>query len=234
MLQYTTLTCFVTSRRNFSEADRIITVFSRERGKTQLVAKGVRRPKAKLASSLEPFFEINLRSVQSKKMPIIIGAQPIRALPPAAGSYEALLCGHTLLELTELSHDDEQVNQSWYELCLQLFAMLTKIDPEPGYYALIQAAALVASLKILGLTVTLPTNPHQTFFNIAEASFSRLDRGIPVSISALKLWRFLANASPSDIAKLRQASASALELAPLLERFWHYHTGLTLKSKALA
>ena len=37
------------------EADRIITVLSRTRGKVRTVAKGVRRTKSRFGSRLEPF-----------------------------------------------------------------------------------------------------------------------------------------------------------------------------------
>lgn len=43
----------VLSRRNFGEADRIITLFTRDHGKITVLAKGVRRPRSKKAGHLE-------------------------------------------------------------------------------------------------------------------------------------------------------------------------------------
>ena len=42
------------------EADRIITLLTRERGKVLAVAKGVRRTRSKFGSRLEPFMHVDL------------------------------------------------------------------------------------------------------------------------------------------------------------------------------
>jgi DNA repair protein RecO (recombination protein O) len=48
-------TGIVLSRRDYQEADRIITVLMPDQGKISLIAKGVRRPKSKLAAGIELF-----------------------------------------------------------------------------------------------------------------------------------------------------------------------------------
>ncbi len=50
----------VLKRVNFGESDRVVTVFSRERGKMSVVAKGVRRIKSRRAPHLEPLNEVSL------------------------------------------------------------------------------------------------------------------------------------------------------------------------------
>ena len=44
----------------YGEADRILHLYSRERGRIGAVAKGVRRPKSRFGGRLEPFFRLNL------------------------------------------------------------------------------------------------------------------------------------------------------------------------------
>lgn len=46
--------------RDFGEADKIITLYSKERGKIRAIAKGIRKTKSKFGSSLEPFMLSNL------------------------------------------------------------------------------------------------------------------------------------------------------------------------------
>lgn len=50
---YLSTEAVVLSRRNFGEADRIITLFTRDHGKITVLAKGVRRPRSKKAGHLE-------------------------------------------------------------------------------------------------------------------------------------------------------------------------------------
>ena len=48
---------YVISRNNINDSDRIITIFTHELGKKSFIAKGIRKPKAKLQSQLEPLVE---------------------------------------------------------------------------------------------------------------------------------------------------------------------------------
>ena len=48
------LTGFVISRKNINDADKILTLFTLEQGRYSLIAKGVRKPRAKLQSAIEP------------------------------------------------------------------------------------------------------------------------------------------------------------------------------------
>jgi DNA repair protein RecO len=53
-------TGIVLSRRDFQEADRIITVITPDHGKVGMIAKGVRRPNSKLAGGIELFSVSNI------------------------------------------------------------------------------------------------------------------------------------------------------------------------------
>ena len=50
------------------EADRIITVLSRTRGKVRTVAKGVRRTKSRFGSRLEPFMVVDLQCYEGRNL----------------------------------------------------------------------------------------------------------------------------------------------------------------------
>ena len=64
----------VLRRTNYSEADRILNLITPE-GKVSVIAKGVRKPKSKLAGSVEMFtlFEANLHFGRSE-MGVLTGA----------------------------------------------------------------------------------------------------------------------------------------------------------------
>jgi DNA repair protein RecO (recombination protein O) len=48
-------TAIILRRTDFGEADRILTLITPDHGKIRLMAKGVRRPKSKLAGGIELF-----------------------------------------------------------------------------------------------------------------------------------------------------------------------------------
>ena len=69
----------VLRRRQLSEADRIVTIFTRERGKLDAVAKGVRRMRSHLAGRLELANECDLLMHRGRTLDVIVSAETISA-----------------------------------------------------------------------------------------------------------------------------------------------------------
>lgn len=65
----------ILSRRNFGEADRILTCFSRYHGKLRIIAKGVRRPTSRKRGQLELFNHVKLFIVVGKNLDIVTEAE---------------------------------------------------------------------------------------------------------------------------------------------------------------
>lgn len=63
---------------NFGEADRILTILTLDRGKIRIVAKGVRRTKAKLAGWLDMFAENDLELAEGKNLDIVTGVTGVK------------------------------------------------------------------------------------------------------------------------------------------------------------
>ena len=53
------------------EADRIITLLSRRRGKIRAVAKGVRRTSSKFGARLEPFSHVDLQFATGRTLDVV-------------------------------------------------------------------------------------------------------------------------------------------------------------------
>jgi DNA repair protein RecO (recombination protein O) len=58
------LTGIIIKRSNFGDASKYLTVFSRERGKIRLIAKGIRKIKSRRASHLELFNSTSIQTYQ--------------------------------------------------------------------------------------------------------------------------------------------------------------------------
>ena len=78
----------VLSRVDFGEADRVITVYSRQHGKLRLVAKGARRPLSRLGPHLEYFWRSQLMLVKGRDLDVVTGAETVTA--SASGSTRNL------------------------------------------------------------------------------------------------------------------------------------------------
>lgn len=62
---------FIIKRINFGEADRVLTIFSKENGKIKVVAKGIRKITSRRGALLEPFNLVKFHTVQSHSRHIL-------------------------------------------------------------------------------------------------------------------------------------------------------------------
>jgi len=65
-------------RRNFGEADRLLTIYTEKRGKITAIAKGVRRIKSKLAGHLELFYLSDFIIAEGKNIDTITAVETIQ------------------------------------------------------------------------------------------------------------------------------------------------------------
>lgn len=79
------LDAFVIRLRPLGESDRIVTLFSRERGKVDAVAKGVRRTASKFGARLEFFVRSRVEIHAGRSLDVVTGAEIVR------GGWERLV-----------------------------------------------------------------------------------------------------------------------------------------------
>jgi DNA repair protein RecO (recombination protein O) len=115
------------------EADRIITLLTRQNGRVRAVAKGVRRTKSRFGARLEPFTHVDLMVHPGRSLDVISQAEVIRAYGPAlAADYPKYTAGAAMLETAE---------------------RLTPVEKEP---AIRQFLLLIGGIRALGQSLDAP------------------------------------------------------------------------------
>jgi DNA repair protein RecO (recombination protein O) len=88
--------------QKLGEADRIITLLTRQNGRVRAVAKGVRRTKSRFGARLEPFTHVDVLIYPGRSLDIITQAEVIRAYgTPLATDYPRYTAGTAMLETAE-------------------------------------------------------------------------------------------------------------------------------------
>ena len=108
----------VLKRIEYGEADRILTVLTKNHGKISVIAKGVRKPKSKLAGGIEIFCVNSISYVNSKnELKTLASAQVaehfsrlVTNLALSATAYDVLKFTH---QYTEIVCEDE-----YYSICV--------------------------------------------------------------------------------------------------------------------
>jgi len=115
----------VLKRRNFSEADKILTIYSKHYGKIRAVAKGVRKLKSRKAGNLELFNHCQLVLTKGRNLDIISEVQAINTFRRWRKNLIKVGVAYYFCELVDRLTPDEQANKAVFEL---LRSFLEKMD----------------------------------------------------------------------------------------------------------
>jgi DNA repair protein RecO (recombination protein O) len=109
------------------EADRIITLLTRENGRVRAVAKGIRRTTSKFGSRLEPFTHVDVQLAEGRNLDTVTQAETHDAFAAQLGSdYERYTAGTVMLETAErlVTEEKEPSTQQFLLLVGGLRAMV--------------------------------------------------------------------------------------------------------------
>ena len=162
--------------QKLGEADRIITLFTREHGRVRAVAKGVRRTKSKFGARLEPGSLVDIQLYVGKTFDVVTQVESLENFGDAlAADYRKWTIASTILEAAErfTSNEGEPALQQFLLLIGALKALSYK-SHEPS---LVLDAYLLRSLSIAGYapSMTICSNceapgPHKYFSLVGGGS----------------------------------------------------------------
>ena len=98
------------------EADRIVVLYTRGRGKVRAVAKGVRRTRSKFGSRLEPGSIVQLQLYEGRNLDIVTQAERVVALESLRVNLDSYGRAALLLEIIDASTEDGESNPAIYKM----------------------------------------------------------------------------------------------------------------------
>jgi DNA repair protein RecO (recombination protein O) len=94
------------------EADRIVTMLGRRRGKIRAVAKGVRRTSSRFGSRLEPFMVVDLQCYEGRSLDVIQQAESLGAYgAPIVADYGSFTAANAIVETADRLTDEASPQQ---------------------------------------------------------------------------------------------------------------------------
>ncbi|MFT4245003.1 MAG: DNA repair protein RecO [Micrococcaceae bacterium] len=132
------------------EADRIITLLTRNNGLVRAVAKGVRRTKSKFGARLEPFMVIDVLLIKGRNLDIISQADSLGAYTQLfASDYVLYTIATAMLETAERLTQDSIDTWQEYDLLVGAINALNNQTDDPR---LILDAYLLRAISHAGWT----------------------------------------------------------------------------------
>src|SRR3989339_1111881 len=96
---YYNLSVIILKRQVFREDDLLVTVYSKEKGKLTLLARGAKKVLSKLAGHLEPVSLSYLNAVDGRAIDQLIGAEMIECFGAIKNDLDKLSAAGWLLNL---------------------------------------------------------------------------------------------------------------------------------------
>jgi DNA repair protein RecO (recombination protein O) len=218
----------------FGEADRILHLYTPQRGRVGAIAKGVRKARSRFGGRLEPFFRVRLELHEGRgELLTVTGAHTISGHPRLRESSGALDAAARACDAVGRLFETPEPNPGVFNL---LCRKLSLLDEDPA--SATQACALAFRLKLLlaaGLTPQLAAcancgeQEHLVGFSGAVGGIvcAACEAGsFPLAEEA---YSFMLQSLRCSLAKAPEASRSALAQADrAISEMLEHHANLRL------
>jgi DNA repair protein RecO (recombination protein O) len=133
----------------YREADRIVTLYTRDRGRVAAIAKGVRRTKSKVGGRLEPFTLIRASLYSGRGLYTVVGVDTLRTFQGVRDELFRMEEGGRLVTAVRHLFPGEEASAPVFNLLVRGVASLAE-SPDAGAAAGVVLAARLKLLALLG------------------------------------------------------------------------------------
>jgi len=121
---------FVIKRRNFQESDRIITVLTKNYGKIQIKASGVRKITSRRSSHVELLNQSRLSLYKGRNLPVLTEVEVINNFQEIKEDLKKIGFAYHICEIVDGLCAENQENEAIFDLLKNTLEKLCK-DKEP-------------------------------------------------------------------------------------------------------
>lgn len=218
---------------DFGEADRLLTLYTREHGKVRAIAKGARKIASRKAGHLEPFTRVKLQLARGRDLFIVTQAETVDAYPSLRA--DLTLTGYTAYVLELLDRfvpDEEAASPSLYRL---LTETLSRLAADPLPWQTIRSYEM-RLLDLLGFRPQLfecancgnEIQAEDQFFSPALGGVvcprcgGGLPRLRPISVDALKYLRHFQRSDYRAATRARPNAEAQKEIEAVMQGYFQY------------
>jgi DNA repair protein RecO (recombination protein O) len=218
---------------DYGEADRLLTLYTRQLGKTRALAKGARKIASRKAGHIEPFTHVKLQLAKGRDMPLVTQADTVDAYLPLREDLILTSQAAYVLELLDrFTYEDEMENSALFRLLTDTLSRLaSRADPwlVIRYYE-------IRLLDHLGFRPQLfectncgrEIRPEDQFFSFGAGGIicPRCGQGLRniqnISVEALRYLRHFQRSSYADATRARPDLDVQRETETLMQGYFTY------------
>jgi DNA repair protein RecO (recombination protein O) len=232
----------IIKKTKLGEADRILTLYTPHLGKIQGVAKGVRRPRSKLAGHLELLTYSLVSLARGRNLDVITGSQTINSFLPLKSDLWLTSYALYIIELVNQFTPDHVENYPLFRLLLEIMEQLcqTRNKELSLHYFELHLLNKVGCRPQLQQCVScqLPLEPTTNSFCPSSGGMlcpncsPNQPSAYPLSVNAQKVLRLLQNSDYTTVNRLKIDTKLAHELEKTMSGYLKYLLEREVKSAA--
>jgi len=140
----------ILSSRNTGEANKMLTIYTREMGLVRAAVQGIRLHKSKLRFSLQDFSYANIDLVRGRDIWRVTSASNISSFPYARSSRPSLLLIARISALIERLCDGEESNENIFDDFIQCLYLLDDTNISVSSREALELHLVLRIMNILG------------------------------------------------------------------------------------
>jgi DNA repair protein RecO (recombination protein O) len=227
----------------FGEADRVLHLYTLDRGRVGAVAKGIRRTKSRFGARLEPLSHVELLLHEgSGELHTVTGVDLLRAHRAAREDSYRLAVGFVALEAMLRLFPEQEANARAFEALTRFLDLLDEAEPRRGERPGTDPLALSFQLKLLWLSGYLPhlTSCAECGAEAGLVGYSPSAGGavcgncradaISLSPAGLHGVETLLRSPLADAASAGLSARAGREALAVIASSYEYHGGFRLKT----
>jgi DNA repair protein RecO (recombination protein O) len=241
--KYYNLQAIVLRNRLYKEHDKLVGLFSVERGRFTALAKGASRPTGGLRGLTQPFTQVNLTLARGRgSLDVITQGEVERPFISLRQDLEKIAYASYMSELITLAMPEDKPSRSVFALLLSAFALLD-MDMSPPLAScffelrLLDALGLAPHLEdCMGCGRGLPGGS----FALSPArggllclSCAGASPGPPLSPGAIMTMRHILRQPLSRLTQLKMGTARLQELQQAIDPYMDYHLEYAIKARGM-
>jgi DNA repair protein RecO (recombination protein O) len=218
---------------DWGEADRLLTLYTRERGFVRALAKGARKVTSRKAGHLEPFTHVTLQLAKGRDLLIVTQAETVNAFLSLRDDLIKTSYASYIVELLlRFSYEEEGANPSVFKL---LVDTLGRLEAEEDAWLPIRYYE-IRLLDAVGFRPKLfecancgrEIQPEDQYFSFSEGGVicPRCGEGLPnlagISLETLKYLRHFQRSGYKDASRARPSPEIRKEAETLMQGYFTY------------
>lgn len=229
--------------RDFAEHDRIVSLYSREFGRIQGIAKNAKRSRKRFGGALEPFSHVNsfVTIKENQGLVRLERCDILRVFPELALDMQKLLFGTYFLELVYRLCPERQRSPAVFSL---LLGFITRLAERACRQDLVQLYVL-RFFELLGYQpqfsacvrcreVFVIDRPYVFSVSgggiVCPACRSRQADGLPLSAGTIRVFQQAQHMALEKLDRIHLSPEARAEGTRILEGFLEYHIGTKIRS----